>query len=115
MPAGDVLRKRVEILCAGAGAVEIDTSVVRDLAEGARVAQRNIETPSGGRPTDARERIRNIRIGSVIVKAEVDAVALSAPAPAAASSSARAGAGTARRWRRSQGLIHADVQVVAVA
>src|ERR1700730_10544796 len=61
--SGDVLVKGVKVLCAGPGAIEVETRVVDHLAKGSYVSDGYVEAAGMGVASDAGERIGQVRAG----------------------------------------------------
>ena len=68
--AGNVVLEGVEILRAGAVAVEVGANDVGQLADAARVGDGNVEAADGRAAADAGKRIGEVGARSVVVKAE---------------------------------------------
>ena len=83
--AGNVVAESVKILGAGAAAVEVDADDVGQLADAARVGDRNIKAAHRSVAADAWKRIGQGGAGSVVVKAKGEIVARSIAATATAS------------------------------
>src|SRR4029077_7268458 len=99
----NVVVKRIEILGVSTAAIEIEAKTVGEFTDAAVVSNRHVETANRRAATNARERIREVRIRAVIVKAKGQIVARSATSSTTPPSG---GCGTQR-------VVDTDVQVVA--
>src|SRR5262249_5044028 len=97
--------KSVEVLRANAGAIEIEGRIVDDLAESADVTDRHIKAARAGVAADAGERVGEVRVGSMVVEAEIQGVGRGALSALCSLAEGAAGA--------AEGVVQANVQVVA--
>ena len=103
--ARNVVVEGVQILGARAAAVEVGANNVGQLADAARVGNRNVKAADRSIAAYAWERIRQVGARPVVVKAEGQIVARGVAASAAASA----------RGRCAEGVVQTYVQIVAVA
>ena len=100
--SGHVLSKGIQVLGAGAAAVEIKTRDVGHPPNAAGVGNRHIETPRTGLASGARKGVGQIRVGIMKVQTERQSIARAEPS---ATSTRRGSAETA---------VHTNIQIIAI-